>query len=235
MLRFHLPEIDSTNTYLLNWASNADLPEGTLVSADYQTQGKGRLGRRWEAPIGQNLLFSVLLKPTIPQKDWAKLPLVAATSVREVLQQHVAPSVRIKWPNDIWIDGKKVCGMLLENQNKAVVLGIGINVNQTEALLPNATSLSEVSNQTFILEELLEEIQNHLMNAINHFYATKVIPSDYEREMLFIGNKIRFQTTQQSEVFEATVLGISEDGAIRLEKNGLETCYFAGDISTQIS
>jgi BirA family biotin operon repressor/biotin-[acetyl-CoA-carboxylase] ligase len=116
-----------------------DEPEGAVVAADLQTHGRGRLGRRWEAPAGRALLFSVLLHPRPPMPLWPELSLVAGEAVAEALRNEAGVGAELSHPNDVLIEGRKLVGVLPEAAAGRVVLGIGVNVNQTTEELPAET------------------------------------------------------------------------------------------------
>jgi BirA family biotin operon repressor/biotin-[acetyl-CoA-carboxylase] ligase len=113
--------------------------EGTTVATDLQTQGRGRLGRTWETPSGKALLFSVLLHPRPPMALWPELSLVAGDAVAMALGEQTGVAAELSHPNDVLIDGRKVAGILPEASVGRVVLGIGVNVNQTAVELPADT------------------------------------------------------------------------------------------------
>jgi BirA family biotin operon repressor/biotin-[acetyl-CoA-carboxylase] ligase len=115
---------------------DVDEAEGTTVATDLQTQGRGRLGRVWEAPAGRALLFSVLLRPSPPMALWPELSLVAGDSVAAALRGETDVAAELSHPNDVLIEGRKVAGILPEASTGRVVLGIGVNVNQTREELP---------------------------------------------------------------------------------------------------
>ena len=108
---------------------DAAQPEGAVAVAEEQTAGRGRMGRRWEAPAGSSLLVSTLLRPP-PDRRAAELTLVAGVCVAVVVERATGLAAQIKWPNDVMLDRRKVAGCLAELKDGAVVLGIGINVNQ---------------------------------------------------------------------------------------------------------
>ena len=114
----------------------ADAPEGAVVVAELQTEGRGRLGRRWLAPAGSSLLFSLLLRPRVRSDRLPELSLVAGRAVADAIAATAELQPTLKHPNDVLLGGRKVCGILAEATNGRVVVGIGINVNQTEAELP---------------------------------------------------------------------------------------------------
>jgi BirA family biotin operon repressor/biotin-[acetyl-CoA-carboxylase] ligase len=116
-----------------------DEAEGTTAATDLQTQGRGRLGRRWETPPGRALLFSVLLHPRPPMALWPELSLVAGDAVAAALREQMRVAAELSHPNDVLIGGRKVAGILPEATLGRVVLGIGVNVNQTGEELPAET------------------------------------------------------------------------------------------------
>jgi BirA family biotin operon repressor/biotin-[acetyl-CoA-carboxylase] ligase len=118
---------------------DGDEAEGTTVATDLQTQGRGRLGRVWEAPTGRALLFSVLLRPEPPMALWPELSLVAGDSVAAALREKTGVAAELSHPNDVLIEGRKVAGILPEATVGRVVLGIGVNINQTADELPSET------------------------------------------------------------------------------------------------
>jgi len=116
-----------------------DEAEGATVATDLQTQGRGRLGRRWETPAGRALLFSVLLHPRPPMVLWPELSLVAGDAVATALREQTGVGAELSHPNDVLIEGRKVAGILPEASPGRVVLGIGVNVNQPREELPAET------------------------------------------------------------------------------------------------
>jgi BirA family transcriptional regulator, biotin operon repressor / biotin---[acetyl-CoA-carboxylase] ligase len=117
-----------------------DEAEGATAATDVQTQGRGRLGRTWEAPSGRALLFSVLLHPRPPMALWPELSLVAGDAVAMALREQMGVAAELSHPNDVLIEGRKVAGILPEASVGRVVLGIGVNVNQTADELPAETA-----------------------------------------------------------------------------------------------
>jgi BirA family biotin operon repressor/biotin-[acetyl-CoA-carboxylase] ligase len=118
----------------------ADEDEGATVATDLQTEGRGRLGRTWETPPGRALLFSVLLHPRPPMAIWPELSLVAGDAVAAALREQTGVAAELSHPNDVLVVGRKVAGILPEATAGRVVLGIGVNVNQTENELPPETA-----------------------------------------------------------------------------------------------
>jgi BirA family biotin operon repressor/biotin-[acetyl-CoA-carboxylase] ligase len=129
--RIHVESCESTQALL-----DPSMAEGTVAVADVQTAGRGRLGRTWEAPPRSAVLVSVLLRPSA-DRPLPQLALVAGVAVADALEELTGLSVQIKWPNDVMLRRTKVAGILAEARESAVVVGIGVNVNQTREQLPN--------------------------------------------------------------------------------------------------
>ena len=136
----------STNADLAD-AARAGAPAGTVLVADHQTAGRGRLGRTWTAPPGSGFALSVLLRPEAPLERWTWLPLLAGLAVSDALRQQTGLPAEVKWPNDVLVLGRKLCGVLAErvetDAGPAVVLGMGVNVHlrSDELPVPTATSV----------------------------------------------------------------------------------------------
>jgi BirA family biotin operon repressor/biotin-[acetyl-CoA-carboxylase] ligase len=149
-------EVDSCESTQLLLGPND--PEGAVAVANVQTAGRGRLGRTWEAPPGTAVLVSVLLKPP-PGRKLPQLSLVAGVAVADSLERLVGLFVQIKWPNDVMLRRQKVAGILAEARDGAVVLGIGVNVNQTrEQLPPGAASLLTTTGREWERADVLDGI-----------------------------------------------------------------------------
>ena len=131
--------------------------EGTVAVADEQTEGRGRLGRRWHAPAGTSILCSILLRPSVPAERWPELTLVAARACAEAVTSATRLATSVKEPNDVLIEGKKAAGILGEARDGYVVLGIGINVNVPASQLPPRVDIPATS--------LLEESGRHVPRA----------------------------------------------------------------------
>lgn len=159
-------ELASTNTFLRERArASVLLPAGTVVAAHVQTAGRGRGARSWIAARGENLTFSLLLRPHADRLRLASLPMAAALAAADLLAANgTAP--QLKWPNDVLAGGRKLCGILQEAlADGAVVLGVGMNVNMSaqsaRRILPPATSLRCETGRAFDLEKLLGEWLAH--------------------------------------------------------------------------
>ena len=152
----HFDEIDSTNTYLKNHYQKLD--NLTFVSTDYQSQGKGRNDRTWWSKKGENLMFSLLIKDQKMQDMFPYLSMATAVEVAKILEKHGLTNVSVKWPNDVIVNDKKICGILLEGKvPDYIVIGVGLNVNQKD--FPNdlrrpATSIAKELKKDIDIEKL---------------------------------------------------------------------------------
>ncbi len=156
------PRLDVESCESTQALVDTTLPEGALVVADHQTAGRGRLGRTWEAPPGTAILCSLLLKPP-RARNAPELSLVAGVAVADTLERATGLSVQIKWPNDVMLRRRKVAGCLAEGRDGAVVLGIGVNVNQTSEQLPaGAGSLRTLVGREWDREALLSSLLDDL-------------------------------------------------------------------------
>ena len=159
---YYLAQAETTQRML-----DAAQPEGAVAVAEEQTAGRGRMGRRWEAPAGSSILVSILLRPPADRRP-AELTLVAGVAVAVVVERATGLAAQVKWPNDVMLDRRKVAGGLAELKDNSVVLGIGINVNQRPGDLPDGTklpagSLRSVTGREYdrapILVDLLLELE----------------------------------------------------------------------------
>ena len=161
----HIDETDSTNRWLV--ANRTEGQNPCVVVADYQTAGRGCGTNKWESERGKNLLFSMLIHPTeIPVNKQFVVSMAVANSIAAVVAKFVEKrTVSVKWPNDIYIDDKKVCGILIENRLqggviKDSIIGVGLNVNQLCFVsdAPNPVSMANITGRQFDREQLLREL-----------------------------------------------------------------------------
>ncbi|KAB2924729.1 MAG: biotin--[acetyl-CoA-carboxylase] ligase [Bacteroidetes bacterium] len=231
--------IDSTNTFGKR-IDPSDAPHGTLIIAEEQTAGRGRLQRSWESDPGTNLLFSLILYPAFDAEKYRLLPFAASLAAADAVERVTGLSVSCKWPNDILIGTKKVCGMLLESVtgNRGVtriVLGIGLNVNQEqfpEELRFKATSLvletGAAADRIVLLQAVLEELEVRYEQLER--YPPQTLLDDWKMKALIFGKKI---TVLESEfAYDAVAIDLAEDGALIVRPaDGPVKRIYAGDVS----
>lgn len=232
--------VDSTNRAAGDLARQGAV-EGAVVVADAQTAGRGRMGRRWESPAGENLYFSVLLTPDIEPARVPQLALVAAVAVHEGLAE-CCPEIKahIKWPNDILVVGRKVAGILCEANIEAdrvhrVVLGVGINVNGTSvprALHTTATTLRLAGGREVSRPALLAAVINRLEPRYEGWLQAGSLSSllDYfERHSALNGRPVAAENP--SGVVRGTARGVTPTGKLVIETaDGARLHLLAGDV-----
>ncbi len=225
--RVHHRSTDSTNERAKELAL-AGAPHGTLVTADEQTAGRGRQGRAWVAPPGKALLLSVLLRDL--GEAQAYLPLAAAVAVCEACEQSADVRCEIKWPNDVWIEGRKLAGILVEGrpQQGWAVLGIGLNVSTAQDEFPDelrelATSLGaatkgEAPAREDVLHRLVAALDAQLAAAPDHILAA------WRSRDALVGQAVRWQHG------EGTATGIDESGALLVDTSSGRVALEAGEV-----
>ena len=224
--RVHHRVTDSTNERAKELALGG-APHGTLVTADEQTAGRGRQGRAWVAPAGKALLMSVVLRDLGAVQ--AYLPLAAALAVCEACEQSAPVRCEIKWPNDVWVERRKLAGILVEGrpQEGWAVLGIGLNVSTAEDEFPDelrglATSLSAASGEPALPGEVLGRLLSALEARLDASPG-KIVAGWQERDAL------RGQTVRWAGG-EGTATGIDDSGALMVETSSGRVTLDAGEV-----
>lgn len=238
---YFLPEVTSTNDYAFRLAAGG-APEGTVVIADRQTKGKGRMDRVWQSPPRANLYASVILKPPVEPAQAPQITLLAGVAVADALALYCPREVTLKWPNDVKIRGRKVCGILTEMKTMRgiidfVVVGIGINVNVKrdeldDAFRNAASSLREEVGRELSRLDLTENLFAHLEDLYGKYIREGFGPiRDRWLSYADIMGKL-MQVVFGDEIREGVAVGIDEDGALLLrDETGTVRRILAGDAS----
>jgi BirA family transcriptional regulator, biotin operon repressor / biotin---[acetyl-CoA-carboxylase] ligase len=210
--------VSSTNDELRDLAEKGTA-DGLILIADEQTAGRGRRGAAWLSPKGENLAFSVLLRPTEAKALWYRLSLAVGLAVAEALEAYL-PVAEIKWPNDVRVSGKKIAGILIETGADFVIIGIGINVNSTG--FPKelaATSLREEIGLEMDRAELLHAVITRLANRTSEIGSgfDEILKSIREHCAL-TGHRVSFLTADIRR--EGLVKGIGSAGELLVEIGG---------------
>ena len=197
---------------------NPPIAKSVLVS-DYQSAGRGRIDRTFEAPPSSALLFSFYIEPKVEKDEWSFLTLLAGISVREALatlDNKVA--IEIKWPNDLLINDRKVAGMIAQSTPKGVIIGIGINVEMSEVELPvsGATSLSIEKFSELNRNRLLATILNHFEINLQMWELGQSFLPQYRNHCSTIGSEVEV-TLPGGVTLQSKALDISDSGALLLE------------------
>lgn len=239
----YYPEIHSTNTEALRLVETDDINDGTILLAEHQTAGRGRLQRTWVSDPADSLTFSLVLRDTtkFPVNHPALLTLVAGAAVREAIRQLTSSSPLIKWPNDILLNGKKACGILVESVWDppaliGVVIGIGINVGKrsippVDQMRYPATSIESETGTGISREDILV----HILQNIYHWLPlaeTQSFRSHYQNHLAFMGESVNIINEVDQTSIVGTCVGITKSGELILQKaDGSQYNATAGEVS----
>lgn len=227
-------EIDSTNQYVLDEAV-AGAPEGLVAVADLQTAGRGRLGRRWEAPSGSSLLASVLLRPSLPMGSLHLVTAAAGVAAARAVLRLAGILAGLKWPNDLVVNGRKLAGVLAETlPGPALVLGMGLNVRWESfpAELAGSATACNLESETEIrqpdlLVAWLREFEGLLGSLADDGGAA--LRSAYLACSATVGRRVRVDLPER--FFEGRAVDIDDDGhLIVMLDNGTSEMIIAGDV-----
>jgi BirA family transcriptional regulator, biotin operon repressor / biotin---[acetyl-CoA-carboxylase] ligase len=236
-----VPETGSTNEDASRWAQQG-APEGATIVAEHQASGRGRLGRTWTDEPGSGLLVSVVLHPPQDLFSLGLVPLAAGLAAWDALRDTTLPALlHLKWPNDVLLDGRKVCGILVESAVGAsgapirLVVGFGLNVNQiafAEDIANTATSLRRVTGLVHDREALLAR----LLGAVEARYLSlrekreTSLRAEYEARMAFM-NQVITLIPREGSAIRGQVLGIATDGGLRLCTPSGTRVFYSGEVS----
>jgi BirA family transcriptional regulator, biotin operon repressor / biotin---[acetyl-CoA-carboxylase] ligase len=223
-------------------STNADLAaaakhgasEGRVLIAEEQSSGRGRLGRHWVSPARAGLTMSFLLRPTVPREQWGTLSLLTAVALEESLKAVCGVHAKLKWPNDVLIDGRKVCGILAQVEGGAVIVGAGLNVSLTEEELPvpEATSLLIAGASTLDRVEIAAGFLAHVAavyQSWNERGPASVIER-WRRESATLGRHVAVSFPNGRNLTGRAV-GIDADGCLQVAgPDGAVETVAAGDI-----
>ncbi len=236
-MKFYLQwysRLPSTNTFLKErLAVENNLPSGKVIAAREQTQGRGRLDREWVSSTGENLTFSIFLRGSYDRRKLPAASMAAAVAVAELLEaEGLKPA--LKWPNDVLVNGKKICGILSEGISGGVIVGIGLNVNMQNAehIDQPATSVLIETGKRRDIDELLGKLLKHLSVRLDEwaqggFFA---IRKNWEVRIPNIGKSV---TVRDGDAVRTGILdGFGPDGELLLrDKTGTVSAIWAGDVS----
>ena len=221
--RLHFAEVDSTNNIAKSLSPQPG--EAILITADYQTAGRGQRGNTWEAMPGKNLLFSLVLKPdSISASEQFVICELISVALSHVLSAYTE-DIRIKWPNDIYYRDHKLCGILIEHDLEGshlsrTLIGVGLNVNQTEfpADLPNPTSMALRCRREFDREEVLRGFMRNLQQWYDILASgdKQLVEHAYISRMYHLGEEHSYMLPS-GEIIRARIRGVKPSGELRLE------------------
>ena len=226
-MNWHIEHIDETESTNL-WLKEQGDEENRVVVADFQPAGRGCGTNTWESERGKNLTFSVMIHPEeIPASGQFLISEAVSVALCRTLSPYIYNKVEIKWPNDIYVDDRKICGILIENRLqgpiiKDAVIGIGLNVNQTTFVsdAPNPVSLCQITGHEMNREALLDEFLKRLDEALHD----ETVPTDY-RSRLYRRDGL-FAYRDQEGLFRARLKDVLPDGRLLLtDEAGQDRTY----------
>lgn len=225
--------ISSTNEYARSIAARCK--DGTVVMAETQTAGRGRLSRPWTSPQG-GIWMSLILKPEIPMDRAYRINMAVSVALARALYALFSLEADIKWPNDLLINGRKLCGILMEISAEVdrldyVIVGVGINVNLDASVFPdewNATSLSVELGRSVSRTELIQRILQEIEDAYESLGSMEIYEEWRDRSAT-LGRHVRITSAHAPADLEGTAVALSEDGALCLETEKGIKRILAGD------
>ena len=230
----YLNEVESTNTYLKRLPSD-QLGHGTVLLTDNQTAGRGQYEKSWISDPCKNLTFTIALKPEI-NVSLTLLTLGCASAVSDVLQKYSPNPLRIKWPNDIFVNDKKLAGILTEsvfmgNRIERVLIGIGININQTEIQQLNSyssCSLTDLSTVKFTKEELLNECLHEIELMYEKWvHSSPVMIKSINSKLIGYGEWVKIQVYNELLPDSFKCLGVNDKGELLMLNEQLDVDKFS--------
>ena len=236
----YIKNIDSTSTELRRRMSAEELPHGYCISADFQTAGHGQATNHWESEDGKNLLFSLLLRPSvIPASEQFVITEIVTLAIINALQDYIRQRITIKWPNDIYVGDKKLCGILIENALcgpviDTCIVGIGININQElfTSDAPNPISLKQLNGRDNDREEIFEEIYQNILRYYDYladnWQNNDIKQSLHYEYMNNLYRRVGYHnySTPEGEKFSAEIEEIGPQGHLTLRLRSGELRIF---------
>ncbi|MBX7046743.1 MAG: biotin--[acetyl-CoA-carboxylase] ligase [Ignavibacteria bacterium] len=236
----HFEELDSTNKY----AKENNLPPDGIVLTSFQKEGKGRFGRKWIAASDEDLTFSLVKKFNISVDNIHLVNFytsyILSETLKSILSSHNNIHVHLKWPNDVLLNKKKICGILLEisglhEDEKNFIIGIGLNVNKTEIpdnISHKASSLSNETQARHCIEDILIEFIGNFYRNLHLINTRGELMTAWKKNSELIGKKVKFLVVADSHEEEAEILDIEEDGSLKVKlANGEVKNFYSGEIT----
>jgi BirA family biotin operon repressor/biotin-[acetyl-CoA-carboxylase] ligase len=239
----YFEEVESTQTIARNLAAEG-APHGTVVIADTQSAGRGRMGRGWHSPPGVNLYTTIILRPKIAMAEVPRLSLVAGIAAAEALEDVAPGIVQLKWPNDVWLNGRKAGGIIAEavtdrmQQLDSVLLGIGLNLNLAKEDVPPEIRERAISvliatgrrcDRVAVANSLFMRLNTRYMETVTQGFAA--VRPYWERYSGLTGKRVTVVDAGTRE--EGVVTGIDADGALLLETANGTRRIIAGDVTLE--
>lgn len=224
-----LPHCHSTNDLARQLTSEKKTKDGTVVWTDFQEKGRGQRGNVWNSEPGKNLLFTIFLRPeNFKTSEQFRLNMLVSVALSDVLSKYIDHRVEVKWPNDIYVNDRKVAGILIETTSSSswiedVYIGIGLNVNQSYFPLPTATSMKLEVHREFDRTEVLEQILLTIEKYHDGLFLKDFLKTRYLESLRWLNQERKFLINDNIE--KGTITGIGAFGKLQVRVNG-SLCLF---------
>lgn len=234
-----MPECHSTNTLALERCQQEPPPsDGTIIITDNQHAGRGQRGNVWYAAPGENLTFSIVVRPAfLAIADQFFLNVTTALAVADFLTTAGCDDVAVKWPNDVYLNGKKVCGILIESQIRGnqllwSVIGIGLNINQKQFAMSSATSLSAETGMDYILDDAFSQLVSRVEARYLQLRrsGTMELLKEYEQRLYWAKERHEFDSPLHGR-FVGAISGIDRSGRLRIQVDKSELTFNMKEVS----
>lgn len=241
-VNIHLSSVDSTNNWIREWINNEQIADFSFVRADFQTAGRGQIGNRWESEQGKNLLMSFVVRPkNFDVHNQFYLSMAISVAIVNAIQPLLSAKVEVKWPNDIYVDDKKLAGILIENtlrgsQIAETIVGLGLNVNQRQFVsdAPNPISLVQLTNKEFPILTIADDIIISARRTMQYvdskqfdFVKSLYLPLLYRAN----GKFYPFVDVETQLTFNARISDVEPDGRLLLiDEQNIEHRYFFKEV-----
>jgi len=228
-----LNTINSTNEFLENLINSSKLDHNIIVSTSFQENGIGQFGKSWESEKNKNLLTSILINHESNIKDNFKFNISISIAICNFLEKYFNSRVKIKWPNDIMIDDKKIAGVLIKNlqSNSKSIIGIGLNINQVDFNLytPEATSFKKEKKIKFNVDKLFNELLNSIEYSYNNFKNDLNLKDEFLKKLYKFNVQTKFKFNKS--LILATITDVSDNGElVTIDEHGKIRKFKNGEI-----
>ncbi len=226
----HLSCVDSTNNYAANLLKTGDVVSGTVILADEQTNGRGQRGSAWQSKPGMNLQFSAIWLPkNINTQNHRVLNFAVSVSIIRFLKKKGIEG-QIKWPNDILVNGRKICGVLIENNVRgnflsSSVIGVGLNVNQTDFGNLKAASIKGETGEFTPIQSALDGLLLELNKVLELVSSNQIddLESIYFKHLFGYNTELQFE--DMNGLFRGEIIGVDDTGNLKVQTNGVIKSY----------
>jgi len=227
-----LDDVSSTNLYLRKLIKDKSINENILVSTNYQEKGRGQRSNIWESEKNMNILISFLYVHTTNNYDLFKFNMLISLAIYDFLSKYFKTGLKIKWPNDLMINNKKIAGVLVQNieSNFKSIIGVGININQKEFknFSPQATSFSNELNKEFNRNELILELMNNFENYLINYFQFNDLKNSYMLKIYKFKQQTNFLNNLKQ--FKGEIMNFNSSGEIIIKRGDEFLSFKNGEV-----